>query len=692
MSNPDAGLDLIWQAAQALARLGFGNTPEVVAALHAVINDESADTSARSDAAITLAGLAPQHIPAAITALRDIATSTSRPTMWQRVVLNLARLGDDPVPLVRALLADQDTDRALRETAASVLSRLRPDLVHEAIAELRHQAQDEHLSFSQRKSVIVRLAHLEKSTRDDAIAFHRTLLDDEDERISVRCDAAYQLVKLDRTFWQAAVSTLRRLSTDPRATPADQQATTTGLNNLKALRPGEADRCALAIAHHPAARPAQRRDAIRTLPEPLRLDIQRALLADHAASVTVRVPESDYAGERPLVAETETALREVLTAVESRLAERVDAAAALASLSPRLVPEAARALEDLSLGGSQAAVRALIELARLGRKWWHQVRDDAERVVADKSLARRDRHRAANVINEIGSKLSQNVLVFLREVASDKQTSGRCRIEALLALRRADGPGSLRTLRDNERTSPAIRCRAATELHGYTSEDRATSARVLQQIATNASTRPALRWRVAEDLAELGVPGRDAAVTALRSITADHTLPVTARAKAARLLAEIRPSSHSEALTVLRELGDTDNPLRRRQVLLALGALDTTEAVPPLRAMAQDRTLSPVVRLRCAQALAQLRRDQRETVSIVARELMRDITVPRHVRARAARDLARWSELCREEAHDLLRTLGTNQPQDPGGDGGRAADAPERADRVSLGSAGHRRY
>jgi HEAT repeat protein len=215
---------------------------------------------------------------------------------------------------------------------------------------------------------------------------------------------------------------------------------------------------------------------------------------------------------------------------------------------------------------------------------------------------------------------------------------------------------------------------------------------VLQQIATNASTRPALRWRVAEDLAELGVPGRDAAVTALRSITADHTLPVTARAKAARLLAEIRPSSHSEALTVLRELGDTDNPLRRRQVLLALGALDTTEAVPPLRAMAQDRTLSPVVRLRCAQALAQLRRDQRETVSIVARELMRDITVPRHVRARAARDLARWSELCREEAHDLLRTLGTNQPQDPGGDGGRAADAPERADRVSLGSAGHRRY
>jgi hypothetical protein len=55
------------------------------------------------------------------------------------------------------------------------------------------------------------------------------------------------------------------------------------------------------------------------------------------------------------------------------------------------------------------------------------------------------------------------------------------------------------------------------------------------------------------------------------------------------------------------------------------------------------------------------RRDQRETASVVARELMCDDTVPRHVRARAARDLARWSELCREEARELLRTLGTDQ-------------------------------
>jgi hypothetical protein len=367
MSDPDAEPDSTLWAAQALVSLGFGDTPEVVAALRTVVDDESSDTFDRRQAAVTVAGLDPQHVPDAITALREIM-STSRHATWQDVVLDLARLGDDPVPLVRALLTDQDADRALRETAASVLLQLRPDLLEEAIMELRHQGQDEYLGFSSRKDVIMRLAHYDSSTRDDAIALYRTLLDDENERISVRCDAAYQLVKLDRACWQGAVTTLRRLSADPRATPADQQATTTGLTDLKALRPGEADRYALAIVHHPASQPAQRREAIKALSSALRPDVQRALLADHTAPVIVRMPEPEL-WERPLVAETEAVLREVLAAVESRPAERVDAAAELASLSPRLVPEAARALEGLSHGGNQAAVQALVKLAWLGRKW-----------------------------------------------------------------------------------------------------------------------------------------------------------------------------------------------------------------------------------------------------------------------------------------------------------------------------------
>jgi cellulose synthase operon protein C len=657
MSDPNAGPDRIWQSAQALIKLGFGNTPEVVTALHAIINDESADTTARRGAAVTLARLDPQRVPDAVAALRDITTSTPEPSTWHEAVLDLTRLGDDPVPLARALLTDQDTDRALRETAASVLPQLRPDLLDEAIAELRYQAQDEYLDFWQRTNVVVRLAALDTSTRDDAIAFHRVLLDDEDERISVRCYAAYQLVKLDRASWQTAVATLRRLSCNPRATPEDQQATTTWLTHLKALRPGEADRYALAIAHHPTARPAQHRTAIRTLSRLMRLDVQRSLLADHAAPVKIRVPEPDYPGERPLLAETEAAVRDVLTAIESSPTERIDAAAALATLSPRLVPEAARILERLSLGGGHAAFRARVELAQLDGTWWHRVRDEAERAVTDNSLPRRDRQRAADVISEIGSNPSPNVLDFLREVASDERTSDSRRVDALLALRRTDGPGALRALRDNERARPATRRWAANGLLGYTIEDRAASARVLHQIATDTTTRPALRWRAAQNLAKLGVPGRDGAIATLRSITADGTLPVTARAKAARLLAEIRPSSLGEALTILQGLTGTDNPLHRRQVLLAMGSLDTTEAVPPLRAMLHDRTLSSVVRLRCAEALAQLRRDQRETASVVARELMHDEAVPRHVRSRAARNLTQWSELCRTEARDLLRAL-----------------------------------
>lgn len=656
MSDPNAEPDRIWQSAQALVKLGFGNTSEVVAVLHTVIDDQSADLFTRCGAAVTLARLDPQRVPDAVAALRDIATSTPWPTTWRDVVLDLSRLGNDAVPLACALLADQDTNRALRETAASVLAQLRPDLLDEAIAELRHQVQDEYLSFWQRTDVIVRLAAFDTSTRDDAIAFHRVLLADENERIDIRCYAAYQLVQLDRNSWQTAVATLRRLSSNPHVTPADQQATTTRLTDLKALRPGEADQCALAIVHHPAARPAQIRNAIRTLPRSLRLDVQRALLVDHAAPITVRVPEY-YRGERPLITETEAAVRDVLAAVESSAAERVDAAAVLAKLSPRFVPEAARVLEGISLGGGTAAFRALVELAGLGGKWWHQVRDRAERAVADSSLTQRERHRAADVIIEIDSDPSRDVLNFLRAVASDERASDLRRVSALVALRRADGPNPLRALRDDKQAQPATRCQAATELLGYTVEDRATSARVLHLIATDTTVRPALRWHAAQELAELGVPGRKQAVVALRSITADDTLPVTARAEAARLLATIRPSSLSETLTVLHRLAGTDNPLHRRQVLLAMGSLDTTEAVPPLRAMMHDRTLGPVVRLRCAEALAKLRRDQRETASVVARELMHDQAVPCHVRSRAARDLAQWSELCRGEARDLLQAL-----------------------------------
>jgi hypothetical protein len=73
--------------------------------------------------------------------------------------------------------------------------------------------------------------------------------------------------------------------------------------------------------------------------------------------------------------------------------------------------------------------------------------------------------------------------------------------------------------------------------------------------------------------------------------------------------------------------------------------------------MAHDRALDAGVRLRAAQAMANLRRDRRESAAVVAREIMWDDAVPQHIRINAAGELARWSDLCRSEAQAVLVDL-----------------------------------
>jgi len=187
-------------------------------------------------------------------------------------------------------------------------------------------------------------------------------------------------------------------------------------------------------------------------------------------------------------------------------------------------------------------------------------------------------------------------------------------------------------------------------------------ARVLHGIASDPTVCGALRWRAARALAGLGPAGRAQAIPALLSISTDDTLPATARANAARELAKTSPDCRHDALDILHTLTSSANPLHRVQIYLAMGTLDTTDATPALRTMADDRTLGPVARLRSAEALAQLRRDHREAASIVVRELMHDPTIPRHIRTIAACHLACWSALCRQEARDLLHTLNTDHP------------------------------
>jgi hypothetical protein len=166
-----------------------------------------------------------------------------------------------------------------------------------------------------------------------------------------------------------------------------------------------------------------------------------------------------------------------------------------------------------------------------------------------------------------------------------------------------------------------------------------------------------LRWRAAKDLAEYGVRGCAEAARLLQLITCDDTLPVTARAEAAFQLGRIVPTRRAEMLDVLRGFLSAPNPLHRRNVLEAITTWSTWEGIEELYRMIADERLGPVVRLHCAMEIVATRRDQRDRCAVVAREIAFDAAVPRHVRRRAARYLAEWSDVCRQEARALLVRL-----------------------------------
>ena len=662
MTRTAAEPDVAGLIAQALVQLGAGDAPGVVAALQVAAAEQSCHVSDRQRAAMTLTQIAASYLPAALTALRNILTSTPDINNWERVLLEYARLGGDAVSVVRALLADHHSARARRVAAASALPKLDQNLAGEAAAELRDLAEDPYLDLEDLLEVVTRLAELEPSTHDAAIAMMRTLLEDDDQPVEPRVTAAYNLVKLDRAHWSAAVANLRRLVNAPFVTPIEQEQTLSGLLWLKALRPHETVRLAQAIANNPATPATTRQSLIWRLPPPQRLDLRQALLDDHAAPITTRIPEPDHGEEQPLAAETEAALREVLAACETSGIEQVKAAANLVVLSSDLAPEGVRVLQGISQDEGPAARRALAALARLTTTWRQRTIHLIEEAVADESRPERSRQDTANVLHEIGQPPSPAVTAFLRTIAADHRTSALRQVNALCHLLCLDGPEPLRIVRDNDQTPLIARCRAAQRLTAYTAHDRAAAAQLFNEIATDPNCRPALRWRAANDLAQLGPLGHQHAITALNAMTADATLPVMVRAHAARLLGELQPGRRPQILTTLRALAKTSNPLHRIQIQLAIGSLDTTEVPQTLRTMAHDHQLSPVARLRSAEALALLRRDHREAAASTARELMHDPTVPHHIRIHAARNLARWSVLCRTEARETLRTLSATWP------------------------------
>ncbi len=654
LSVPHLGPARAWQTASALISLGLDESPEVVATLAAATSDESASMRIRCAAAIELATVSTDHTSVTVAMLRDMARTEDA---WHDAVLGLDRLGEDVLPLLRATLANGDASRGVRQNAAELLAELDPTLIGVAAGELRDQATDQYLDFWYRVDAVVSWAGVASSARDDAVSFFSAIVGNEHEPADERSYAAYQLVLLDRSRWPTSVALLRRLLADPRVTPEDQLYVAEQLRELKALRSDEVARLAMAVAHHPEASPGDRASAASRLSGPTGHAIRLELLADHAVPIGRRLPGNAFSDDETCVPQAKAALREVCTAIEFGRSERVVAARELGELAPRLIPDAVCFLRKLAVGDDDTAFEALRALARLDGPWWHEVVDSRERVVADNAQPHRRRLITAMLLVTVRPTMSAPTSELLRHAVSDERTPHRIRVAILFALRHTIGLDPLRSIRDNQLAAPHIRQQAANLLMRYTADDRAAAARMLHAISTDATARPALRWRAADDLAGLGSVGRAHAIDVLADIMADDRLPATARAHAAQALAQLQPTRHDAARHQLRNLATVEDPLRRVRVLLALGSLDTIEAVPRLRRMADNHALGPVVRLRCAEALVELRRDQRETAAALVRELAHDACVPWHVRTRAAQDLARWSALCREEARDLLYRL-----------------------------------
>jgi transcriptional regulator with XRE-family HTH domain len=656
LSGPCTGPKRALIIAKTVARLSRKHVPQAIEVLTDIMADEAAEPFTRFDAAEEYAALQPDRTADAVAATAESLLPANLFWTLRDGCLTLARFGNDATPLVRGVLAEHDTERSLRQEAAILLTDIEPSAQDETVAELRRQVADECLADKARGELLMQLVELDSSWVDEAVAFHKALLDDPAQPTQTRCEAAWPLAVLDRTLWSHIAETVRGLATRPFATSTDRHNVTHCLIRLHTMSGAEEQTALAVLVRDPGLAPKLRHTTISYLEGAARLDAQRRQLADHTCEVDDRVPTVNVVRDSTvLTRETATALQDVLTAPEFSSEERVAAADALAGLSIRLTPDAVDTLMTIANNDGSARFTALRALGWLDGAPRRTALSATESLVTDESLPPRQRRHAAEVMMDLEYAPKPFLLDYLRTVAQDSTVAGTCRVNAMYALRHVDGPGPLRELRDDKHTTPAVRAQAAEQLVGFTSEDRAAAVHLLGHIANESTNNAALRVRAARALTDLGAKGRHVAIDTLAHIAADTTLPATARAHAAELLAETCPPRRGNMVRVLRELHHVANPFHRIQVLRILGTMSPEEATYELTDMTEDTTLGPAARLRSAEALANLRRDHHETAAITARQLMTNNQVPWHIRRHAARGLARWSTLCRQEARNFLR-------------------------------------
>lgn len=610
--------EVVVNTAVAMQLIHREHGPDLLSVLRSILFDEAVHPEDRIRSAVLVASMRPELADAAAeTVLRD---QRDRRYWWDDELCVLAMLGADPVPQLCEIATGTDVRVKHRLRAIGTLVNWgRCD----ATDVLRRLAYDEYLGHEVRVDALEALAKHDNDELAPVIEQHQCVRRDGSEEISTRCRSAYRLQDLDMIAMSDVLEQLRGVATNPGLTLFERVAAIPHLHRMTYHATVATDFLAGALARDPACGAADRKIALSCQERSSRLAGQRMMLADRSIALEHRIPPLDRWSYQPLRRETEVAVRDVLTAPESTHRERVAAAAALARLSSRFVSEAAALLGELSVHGQE-------ELAKLGPRWSTQVRAAAQATAADETKPWRERWRAAR-------------LVWAGvEPRSDEQR---------MEMAEARGEiGVLRAMLDSPH--PAARWRAAKRLREYDFADRVASVRVLEAIGSDPTTRPALRWRVGEELARFGAKGRELGVAVLRNLMADDDLPVMARVEAASVVGRIRPDLRAEVVRFLRA-AKPNKPLQRIRLHQAIGAFESDEGARALRAMTTDG--DPVVRIRAAEAMLALRRDYREPAAVTARSVMHDTQAPQHVRRRAAGDLARWSDLCLEEARAVLR-------------------------------------
>ncbi|NUT95723.1 MAG: NACHT domain-containing protein [Saccharothrix sp.] len=635
----------------ALGVLGFGDRPEAVVALRGVLADGSADRHTRFNAAVLLARCVPREADELAAAVFEPADDENNPSALRRRMTELAGTGADVVPLLRSLHGNADRPPWVRVAAAGLLH----DLGLGALDELRRLADDEHLSASNRCTALIEVARRDPAAVEAVRAYFEGVAVDARELLDERAFVAHLAAHFRSEHVPAALALLRAGASDRAAIPFERTMCVERLRGLFVSERIEIERLAVELLAYPRARRGLRRLVIM-LDRQRRTEVERDLLTDRSLSIAARVPWSDVWDDLPLAAEAEAEIREVLGGPETSAGERVDAAVRLAGLGGRFVPEATRVLAGM---GTRKARKAL---AGLGAAQWRQVVAEAEREVLDASVPVRERVETALVVAEIARVVPESVAGFLRGALAG--VSDLLRVRIRFALRKTDGLDPVRAMRDDARLPSAVRWQAAIKLMTYDVADRAAAVSLLHAIATDPTEKPALRRAVTHDLSNLGAPGREKAVAVLRAMAVADDIPAAVRIRAVRGLVDSAPAHRRDAMELLKGFRATANPLLRRRALLGIGQLDPVEAAVDLAAMAVDPEVPARVRVRCAESVVDLWQPLRDKAVVAVRAVARDGRIARQVRRRAARDLALWSEVCREEARELIRELNVRGDDD----------------------------